>query len=162
MAVGGFMRHAEGFQVELVDHFEGDFDDGIAAVADWLTGRRDVVAQVVMSGNAGAPVLYQALVDRGWSKRALLVTSTLQYRAACAMFFDGVKDKTVTHSAIEGQARLDASVAVCDKKMVPGGGWGWQSTAADGDETPLESVSLAAYGAKTTRRKPGRKARVMI
>ena len=162
MSVAGCLRHEAGFHVEIVDFFEGDVDEGIAALADWLAERKDVTAQVVMSGNAGAPVLYQSLRDRGVPKPMLLVVSTLQYRTACATFLDGMKDGSVTHSAIEGQARLDESVAVCDKKTVPGGGWGWQATTADGDETPVEAVSLAVYGAKTTRRKPGRKARVMI
>lgn len=162
MSVGGCLKHADGFHVELVDHFEGDVEDGIASLADWLAERKNDVAQIVMSGNAGAPVLAQALRDRGVPKQALVVASTLQYRTACATFHDGIKDGSVTHSAIDGQARLDDSIAISDQKVARGGGWGWQSSTADGDETPVEAVSLAVYGAKTSKRVPGRKARVMV
>ena len=162
LALAGCVKHADGLHVELVDHFEGDVDDGIAALADWLAERKDVTAQIVMAGAAGAPVLYQALRDRGVPKPVLLVASTAQYQAGNAMFHDGIKDGSVTHTAIEGQARLDASIAVCDKVAARNGGWGWKATTHDGDETPVEAASAAVYGARTSKRKPGRKAEVIL
>jgi len=55
----------------------------------------------------------------------------------------------------EGQAQLDASVSVCDKKQRGlSGAWAWSATTPEGDETPTESMSLAYWAAKTTRRMP--------
>lgn len=162
LALAGCVKHTGGLHVELVDHFEGDVDDGIAALADWLAERKDVTAQIVMAGAAGSPVLYQALRDRGVPKPVLVVASTAQYQTGNAMFHDGIKDESITHLLIDGQSRLDASVAVCDKKAARNGGWGWSATTHDGDETPLEAGSAAVYGARTSKRKPGRRAEVIL
>lgn len=162
VAVAGAAKHADGVHVELIGHLQGDVESGLSSLAGWLAARADRTAQIVMAGNAGAPVLFQALRDAGVSKSLLVVANTAQYRAGNAMFYDGVKDGSVTHTASEGQARLDASVAVCDKRAAVGGGWGWKATTHDGDETPVEAVGLAVYGARTTKRRPGRKAKVMI
>jgi hypothetical protein len=64
------------------------------------------------------------------------------------MFDDAIREKRVTHLASEGQAALDASVGVIDKDKR--GGW---AAHGDGDETPVEAVSLALWGARTSRRK---------
>jgi hypothetical protein len=77
---------------------------------------------------------------------------------ACAMTLDAVRDGSLTHLAGDGQALLDASVAVVDVDKRGG----WVSTVPGGDETPLEAVSLALWGARTTTRSPGRKQRAVV
>ena len=113
---------------------------------------------IAISGRAGAEALRAALLERGVSKTAVHVVSTPEYFASSSMFYDAVKDRTVTHLATDGQAVLDRSVAVSDKKMRgTSGTWGWNATVPGGDETPLEAVSVAYWAARITKRVPGRK-----
>ena len=60
-------------------------------------------------------------------------------------------------------AAFGASVSVCDKKASgKNGGWVWEVTVPGGDATPLESMCFATYAAKTTKRVPGRTAKVRV
>lgn len=162
VAVAGARKHLEGVHVELVGAMSGDAQAGVSELADWLADREDV-AQIVISGRAGATVLAEALLTRRVSAKVVHVASTVDYFTACAMFLDAVRDKTVTHLATEGQAVLDDSVSVSDKKTRgAAGAWGWAATSPEGDETPLEAVSLAHWAARTTKRKPGRGSRVVV
>ena len=69
----------------------------------------------------------------------------------------------MTHSGVVGQQVLADSIAVCDRKQRGiSGAWGWISTSPDGDETPVEAASVAVRSARTSKRNPGRKAKVMV
>jgi hypothetical protein len=49
------------------------------------------------------------------------------------------------------------------KRMIgAAGAWGWDRKSPDIDLTPLVACTLALFGAMTTKRKPGRKAKVLI
>jgi hypothetical protein len=158
VAVAGAAKHAGGIYIELADAQTGHMDAGIASLADWLAQRRQRTALIGISGRAGAEALQAALIERGVAKRAVHVLSTPEYFASNSMLHDAVKDKTVTHLATEGQAVLDQSVSVCDKKMRgASGAWGWTATVPGGDETPVEAASVAHWAARTTKRVPGRK-----
>lgn len=162
VAVGGSRLHEGGVHVELVGAHSGEMSSGVAALADWLAERWRDAAQIVISGRTGAPALEQALRQRGVPAKVLILPSTGQYLAACSMTLDAVRDKTLTHLATDGQAALDESVAVCDrKKRAVDGAWGWEATTPDGDETPLEAVSLALWAAKTSKRRPGQRQEVI-
>jgi len=169
VAVAGAMRHDDGVHVELVGAHSGSSESGIASLADWLAERWRDTATIVISGRSGAGVLHEALRSRGVSARALHVASTVDYFTSCAMFLNDVVESsamdapTLTHLGTDGQAALDASVSVCDKKMRGlGGSWGWVATTTDGDDTPIEAVSLANWGAKTSKRRPGRASRAVV
>lgn len=162
VALGGARKHEDGVHVALIDVMSGGVEEGLGKLADWLAARWRDTATIVMSGRAGATVLYEALRARGVPARMLHVANTTDYFTSCAMFHEGVRARAVTHLATEGQAALDDSVAISDKKLRgTSGAWGWIATTPEGDETPVEAVSLAHWGAKTTKRKPGRK-QVMI
>ena len=162
VAVGGSRLHEDGVHVELVGAHSGEMSSGVAALADWLAERWRDAAQIVISGRTGAPALEQALRQRGVPAKVLILPSTGQYLAACSMTLDAVRDGTLTHLATDGQAALDDSVAVCDrKKRAADGAWGWEATTPDGDETPLEAVSLALWAAKTSKRRPGQRQEVI-
>lgn len=165
LAMAGGLRHEFGVHAELLDAAEGDIASGLGALADWLAARHRAAAEIVLCGAAGAPVLAQLLKDRHVPEAVVRVATTAEYTTACSVTLDAVRSsaKTVkdgglpefTHLAKEGQEQLDESVAVCDKKMRgTSGAWGWTPTTPDGDETPIEAVSLANWLAKTTRRKP--------
>lgn len=162
VSLGGARKHAGGVHVELIDAQTGPVELGIGSLADWLAASWRTAAVIVISGAAGAKVLKQALRDRGVPESVIHVASTPDYTTACAMAWEAVKDGSLTHLDSEGQAVLDGSVAVCDmKKRSASGAWGWEATTPTGDETPIESVSLALFGARTSKRVPGRKAVIL-
>lgn len=151
---GCVLRDDDTGHVELID--AGDGRGGLDALADWFCEKdSEGVARwrkssgIVVSGAAGAGVLKTMLIKRRVPERRIRVANTPQYLQACVMFDDAVREKRVTHLASEGQAALDASVGVIDKDKR--GGW---SAHGDGDETPVEAVSLALWGARTNKRKP--------
>jgi hypothetical protein len=160
LALGGALAHDDGVHVELVDAYAGEVEGGLGPLADWFVAkdasgspRWRRTAGIVISGRAGAAVLAQLLRERGVKDRWIILPSTPQYFQACGMFDDSVKDKSVTHLRSEGQAALDESVAVVDK-VARGrdGSWSWRSTTPDGDETPVEAVSLALWGVRTSKK----------
>ena len=88
----------------------------------------------------------------------LHIATAGDYFTSCSMLYDGIIDRTVTHPAFEEPDALDESAAICDKQLRrKDGAWGWTATTSDGDETPLEAVGLALWGARTSKRRPGRK-----
>ena len=162
VSVAGGLKHSGGCHVELIDATDTGLEDGIAPLADWIAVRWRSIAQVTISGRAGADALALALVERGVSRRAVHVASTPEYFAACSMLPDAVRGRTVTHPDAPKGDVLDESVAVCDRKARgTTGAWAWAATTPDGDETPMEAVSLALWGARTTKRRPGRKQEVI-
>lgn len=171
LALSGGLKHDDGIHVELIDAAEGDIASGLSALADWLAERWRNVAVIVLSGAAGAPVLAQLLKDRHVPDPVVKIVNTPEYTQSCSMLLDAVRESAAvvgrnvaadsgesvpfTHLVSEGQAQLDSSVGVCDKKNRGlSGAWAWAATTPDGDETPIESISLAYWAAKTTRRKP--------
>lgn len=159
MAIGGAVKHSGGCHVEVIDGQSGDLEAGIAALADWLAERWRTVALIAISGQAGAPALEQALLDRGVPQRAVHVLSGPEVFAANSMFYDGIRDQTVTHPVGEDSDHLNRAVAVCDKERVSksSSAWRWRATSPGGDETPLEAVGFAHWAVRTTKRDPNRK-----
>ncbi|MFC7430992.1 MULTISPECIES: terminase large subunit domain-containing protein [unclassified Agrococcus] len=158
VSLGGARKHSTGIHAELLDAQTGPVEDGIAPLADWLAGCWRQTAEIVISGAAGAETLKQALIERKVPPRMIRVLNTTQYLAACAGAYDSLLDRSLTHLADAGQQVLDDSVAVTDKKKrTASGAWGWEATTVDGDETPLEAISVAHYGARHTKRDPSRK-----
>lgn len=158
VALGGARKHDAGIHVELIDGMTGGVEGGLDALAQWLADRWRDTATIVMSGRAGATVLHQKLRDLGVPEKILHVASLPDYTTSCSMFHEALNARTATHLVADGQQQLDDSVAVCDRKARgTTGAWGWEATTPDGDETPVEAVSLAHWGAKTTKRRPGRK-----
>lgn len=171
LALSGGLSHDDGIHVELIDSAEGDIASGLSALADWLAERWRNVALIVLSGSAGAPVLAQLLRDRRVPDVMVKIVSTPEYTQSCSMTLDAVRESAsaskrnaedsageslpFTHLLAEGQSQLDSSVNACDKKNRGlSGAWAWSSTIPGGDETPIESMSLAYWAAKTTKRKP--------
>ena len=156
VSLAGGVGHGEGnVHVELIDATTKR--GGLAPLADWLCEKDDngkprwrrAGGDIVIGGAAGAGVLRQLLLERRVNAKRIRVVSTPQYLQACAMFADSIEARTATHLESEGQQMLDASIAVVDKDKRGG----WMATTPDGDETPVEAVSLALYGARTTKRK---------
>lgn len=154
LSLAGAVKHDDGIHVELLDAAADVPEDGSEAVlgplAEWLAARWREAAAIVLAGSADAGVLKAMLVERGVPSRMIVVATTPQYLQSVATMLEAVRAREVTHLAAEGQAQLDASVAAADLDKRGG----WVSTVPDGDETPIEAVSLALWAAKTTKRKP--------
>lgn len=154
---GCVLREDETAHVELID--KGD-ESGLAALADWFcekdaegVPRWRKSSGIVLGGAAGAGVLKTLLAKRHVPEKRIRVVNTPQYLQACAMYGDEVEQASVTHRISDGdvdQSALDEAVMVVDKDKRGG----WMSTVPDGDETPVEAVSLALWGARTNKRKP--------
>jgi len=163
LSVAGSVKHARGVHVELIGAYSGSTEQGVAALADWLSERKATLAEIHVCG-PDAPVLVNALADRKVPSKQVHQVTTGEYFAACAMLVDSVREGVKTPGAFthpkagDGDA-LDASVSICDRKVRASGAWGWEATTEDGDETPTEAISVALRAAKTTKRRPGRKVR---
>lgn len=158
VSLAGAVKHDDGVHVELIDALEGSIESGMGSLADWLAARWRECAVFVLSGTSGAGVLKKLLTDRGVPDRMVTVAITPAYLQSCAMFLEAVRAGTVTHLLSDGQAALDESVAVCDVDKRGG----WVATVPGGDETPIEAVSLALWGARTAKREPGKKRKVVV
>jgi len=158
MSLAGAVKHPGGVHVEVIDAHTGEVESGIGPLADWLAERWRQVAAIAISGQAGAAALEQALLDRRVPQRVIHVLSAPEVFAATSMFYDAVRDRTVTHPVGAQSDHLERAVAVCDKKLRSRvtGAWSWGPTTEDGDETPLEAVSFAHWAARTRKVKTGR------
>ncbi|RLP12255.1 hypothetical protein [Propionibacterium australiense] len=163
-ALAGAVKHDGGVHVNVIGAYTGTADTGVAAVADWLAARWRRTAAIEVLGGAGGPALADALHARGVPKRIVHQATTADYLTACSTLMEDLRTGLVTHPADSSPGdALDDSVAVCDRKRRRAdGSYGWEATTADGDETPLEAISMAAWAAKTTRRRPGRKQEVLV
>lgn len=131
---------------------------GVTWFANWLIERAPKAAQITIDGKAKSSVLEKRLIDGGVPKRAIKIAKTQDIIAACSMLEDAVSDGRVTHF---GQPGLDESATRCTKRKIgTDGGWGFES-ANGAEPTLVEAVALAHWGALTTKRKPGRKARIL-
>jgi hypothetical protein len=144
--------------VELVD--QQPLTGGIGWLVDWLAERASGAAEILIDGKGQSANLERALRDRGVGARTVRVPAPNEVIAAHASFLEAVKSATVSHF---GQPELDRVVSVSTKRPIGTyGGWGWQSTSPSVDVSPLDAVTLAFFGAATTKRTPGRKAKVIV
>lgn len=161
---GGRKHDGSHVFAELVDVSSGsakkdERETQVEQLADWLAERWRDTSMIAISGAAGAESLKQALLERGVPQQVIHVLTSPEVFAASGLAYEGIQAGWVTRSIHEGQYRLDASVAVCDKKNRSrlSGAWSWTATTPDGDETPLEAFSFAVWAARTSKRVPGRK-----
>lgn len=167
VSLGGCIVAGDRAHIELIDAQQGPVQEQLEPLADWFVAKVDGVARwrrasaIVISGRAGASVLEQLLVERKVPRRRIVVASSPQYFQACGMLLEQSTTAareakrgdplSLTRLAGEGQSQLDESAKKSvQEKRTRDGAWGWASPA--GDETPVESVSLALYGARTGKK----------
>ncbi|WP_165247497.1 hypothetical protein [Adlercreutzia sp. ZJ141] len=140
-----------GSYVELYD-VQGA-SGGTAGVSDMLLRNAAEIAAVCIDGKSGADALIQRLNDGGFPKKAIMQGSSAVVQAAATMLRDEICSKTLTHIA---SPALDESATRSIKRDIgKNGGWGF-GDGPDSVSAPIESVSLALYAARTTKRDPGR------
>lgn len=128
---------------------------GTAWVVDWLAERWAETAAVVIDGQSPAASLVPDLIAR---KVRVTVTSAGDMMKACGRFYDGYRQGDFTH--FNQQSLNDAVAAAKRRDASVGGAFSWDRKSVDADITCLVSATLALWGVETTKRRPGRKAKV--
>jgi len=146
--------------VELIDSTEEAFSEMASSqLAAWLYERRMSYSMVGISGRSGSLSLSEDLKFLKPPRNFVHVLDNREYFTACSGFYNAIRGGLVTHPAVEDDSvdTLDDSVSVSDKKIrSQDGAWGWESTRYDGDEVPLEAVSVALWAARVSKRRPGK------
>jgi phage terminase large subunit-like protein len=140
-------------------HIEGiklaSMGDGTQWLVDWLLERHEKAAQIVVDGKAGVGYLVNALREARVPASVIITASTETITSASSMLEADINARAVTH---RGQEELDEQVKAAEKRKIgTNGGFGWQAPEG-GNVALLDAVTLAYWGAKTTKRRPGRKA----
>lgn len=140
-------------------HVEGiklaSMGDGTRWLVDWLLERHADAAQIVLDGKAGVGYLVNALREGGVPKSVIITMSTDQVTSAHSMFESAIISRELTH---RGQQELDEQVKGAVKRKIGAtGGFGW-APPEGGSVALLDAATMAHWGAKTTKRRPGRKA----
>lgn len=139
--------------VEVVEH--RSLSSGTAWLADWLVERWRNASEIVVDGKSGSHALVNALRDEKVPARVLRLPKLDEVIAAHTMIYERIRTGGLTHF---DQPVLNEAVGHAMKRSIgTAGGWGWKSTSADVDVTPLDAVTLALHGAMTSKRRPGRK-----
>lgn len=159
VAVCGAMKPADGpIHVEIVGAQTGSMSSGTAALVQWFVERWRDTAVIVVDGTSAAGAFVNALHEAGVSKRVVVVPTWGEVVTANGMFIEAVTSGGMSHLGTEGQDALTDSVTKTTKKFHGDkGAWSWAPVHEGADEIPVMAASLAFWGAKTTKRNPGRK-----
>jgi hypothetical protein len=129
--------------------------DGTQWLIDFLIDCHERAAQIVIDGKAGVGYLVNALHEARVPKSVIITAGTDTITTASSMLEAAIATKTVTH---RGQEELDDQAKAAEKRKIgTNGGFGWAAPEG-GNVALLDAVTLAYWGAKTTKRRPGRKA----
>lgn len=158
VAIGVCARPTDGpVHVEVVRHERAAAGSGWAV--EFLSERWPDAAAVVVDSQSPAMALLPELTARNVR---VTVTSAADMAKACGMLLDAVQSvpRGVTHF---DQPALNQALAGAKKRPIgQAGGWGWDRKSLGTDLSPLVAVTLAHYGALTSRRNPGRRSRAVV
>lgn len=150
------VRPAEGpVHVEAIE--QRPMGDGTQWLVDFLVDRKDRTAQVVVDGRSGVGFLVEALRTEGVGSKVILTPTLDQVITAHTMTNQGITEGGLTHS---GQPELDKQVKDTGRRKIgTSGAFGWEALSPDGSVSLVDAMTLAFWGARTTKRKPGRRQR---
>ena len=134
--------------------------EGTQWLIDQLVEDAPVTAVIVIDGKAHAGFLVNALREAGLrNKKQLLRPSLDQVIAAHSMLEQAVVTGGLQHP---GDKDFDEQVlGAAKRKIGTAGGFGWEAEEGKTVVT-LDAATLAYWGAKTTRRRPGRRSTGMV
>lgn len=150
--LGGSGRAA----VELVEI--GGTERGTRPLAQALADRASTASVVVVDGMSGASALCDNLAEARVPRGYVCRPRTSDVIASAQGLLDALSDGSLAHSV---QPALEDSAHGCARRCIGNrGGWGFGD--ADGHSSvPIEACALALWGARTTRRNPKRKQRLL-
>ena len=155
VAIAGAVHHGDNTFTEAIRM--APMSDGTQWLIDFILDRKDRVAQIVVDGRAGAAYLVNALIEGGVPKRAVITPDAGQAIMAHQMFDQVVTSGTLRHG---GQPELtDQVVDAIRRPIGKSGGFGWAAGTEGNTVALLDAATFAVWGAKTTKRRPGRKQR---
>ena|GEM_PF-3893514 len=93
----------------------------------------------------------------------VIVTQSRDLGAATGRVLDMIHAGTLQHLDAEHQPQLSmAAHGVTLRDIGPNGLKAWNKKGSDIDISPLQACTVALHGAFVSKRKPGRKQRVMV
>ena len=126
---------------------------GTQWLADWLNARYAIASCVVIDGRNGVDVLIEKISGTWKAKGSVIRPRAADVVASVGNLTNALSEKSVTW--YEKQEALRESAVTSIKRPI-GGGWGF-----GGDNSgPIEAAALAFWGAKISKRDPGRKMRI--
>lgn len=128
---------------------------GTRWLAEWLRERYDRAACVVIDGRNGVDVLIDRISDVWRMKGSVIRPTARDVVAAVGTLTGAIDEGEVTW--FSGQEALNDSAITSTRRPIGNqGGWGF-----GGDNSlSIEACSLALWGAKTSKRNPGKKMRI--
>lgn len=123
---------------------------GTRWLAEWLNERYNKACCVVIDGKNGVDVLIDRISDTWRFKGSVIRPNAKDVIAAASMLIEDVTEQSVTW--YEKQELLNDSAVTSTKRSIAGG-WGFGGL----NSTPIEACALALWGAKTSKRNPGKK-----
>lgn len=144
--------HVEGLKIAKLS-------EGTQWLVDFLVERKETTAQIVIDGKSGVGFLVNALRQNKIPASVILTPTLDQVITAHSMLKQAIVGGTLTH---KDQSELNDQVkAAVVRKIGTTGGYGWDAPNGGVPVTLLDAVTLAHWGATITKRRPGRKARVL-
>lgn len=127
----------------------------------WLVGgimaNIDKACVVLIDGKSHTAALEERLIEAGAPKKALKIATLADVMDAEGAFLAEVVEHNVTHIA---QELLDGSALHSVRRDIgKNGGFGFGDSETD-SSAPVEAVSFALHGARTTKRNPQRRSKV--
>lgn len=138
-------------RIEMIDR--KSTNQGTRWLAEWLNKRYAKASCVVIDGRNGVDVLIDRLQDTWKAKDSIIRPKTNDVIAASGYIIDGLMEQNLNW--FEPQTALRESAISSTKRPIRGG-WGFGGE----NSTPIEACSLALFGAKTSKRNPGKEMRI--
>lgn len=121
-------------------------DDSDAAI-EWLLARTNRRMPIVIDAESPAAAFIPVLRSR---KRNVKQTSAGDMAKACGMFANQAKARRLTHG---DQEPVNEALRGASKRPIgTAGGWGWDRRDETVNIAPIVSMTLALFGAESTRR----------
>lgn len=145
--------HVEGVAVQALT-------DGITPLLEWIGDRAQSWAQVVVEGKSGTGYAIETLRGLGVPKSAFITPTLTQVKDAHSMFLARLTQAgTITH--LDQPELSEQALDARTRPIGQDGGFGWSPSQEDGSVALLDAATYAAWGAATTKRKPGRKGAIL-
>lgn len=160
LAIGMAVRHDDGTALINLQEYRDAKQSGTAWAVDWLAERWPKTSAVVIDAQSPAMSLLPDLQKRHIK---VIVTQSRDLGAATGRVLDMIHAGTLQHLDAKHQPQLSmAAHGVTLRDIGPNGLKAWNKKGSDIDISPLQACTVALHGAFVSKRKPGRKQRVMV